>query len=198
MQSKKLMGLVMVVAMMGMLTLPGKVQAQSRPSSIAVVDVEKAMNALEEMTQLEADLKSEFEQIKQEHETRRNKLKQMQEDLELLQEGTDAFMQKAEELQLSAMQLDSWWKYKQARMSSERVLQIGNMYRKMLNAIGKIASETGYDMVLFKEKNATFKNLKPEALSAYVSLRKVLWVRNDLDITDQVVLRMNNEWKNRK
>jgi Skp family chaperone for outer membrane proteins len=192
------MGLVIIVAMMGLLSMPAQVQAQARPSSIAVVDVEKAMNALEEMTQLEADMKTQFEQIKQEHETRRGKLKQMQEDLELLQQGTDAYMQKAEELQLSAMQLDSWWKYKQARMSSERILQIGNMYRKMTDALGKIATESGYDLVLFKEKEATFNNLKPDALSAYVSLRKVLWVRNDLDITDQVVLRMNNEWKNRK
>ncbi|MBL4701337.1 OmpH family outer membrane protein [bacterium AH-315-I18] len=197
MQRIKLMSLVWGIALMGLMSIPTQVQAQARPTSIAVLDVEKAMNALEEMTQLEADLKTQIEQVKQEHETRRNKLQQMQEDLELLQQGTDAYMQKAEEFQLFAMQLESWMKYKQARMGSERIIQIGNMYRKMTDTIAKIASESGYDMVMYKEKAPSFGNLKPEAMRAYISLRKVLWVRQDMDITDQVVLRINNEWKNR-
>ena len=199
MQRMKLMSLVLILMMLGLMSMPSQARAQqARPTSIAVLDVEKAMNALEEMTQLEADLKTQIEKIKQEHETRRNKLKQMQEDLELLQQGTDAYMQKAEEFQLSAMQLESWLKYKQARMGSERIMQIGNMYRKLTDTIAKIANEAGYDMVLYKEKAPAFGNLKPDAMRAYISLRKVLWVRQDLDITDQVVLRINNEWKNRK
>ncbi len=198
MQVKKLMGLVMVVAMMGMLSMPGKAQAQARPTAIAVIDVEKAMVALEEKTQVEADMKTEFEQIKQDHESRRTKLKQMKEDMDLLQPGTDAYMKKAEEFNLEGMQLEAWYKYKQARMQSESVLQLGNMYRKLIETVGKIAGENGYDMVLFKEKQPNFNNVKPEALSTIISMRKVLWVRNDLDITDQVVQRMNNEWRNRK
>ncbi|MFG0249749.1 MAG: OmpH family outer membrane protein [Phycisphaeraceae bacterium JB051] len=198
MQVKKLMGLVMVVAMMGVLSMPGKAQAQARPTAIAVIDVEKAMVALEEKTQVEADMKTEFEQIKQDHEGRRTKLKQMKEDMDLLQPGTDAYMKKAEEFNLEGMQLEAWYKYKQARMQSESVLQLGNMYRKLIETVGKIAGENGYDMVLFKEKQPSFNNVKPEALSTIISMRKVLWVRNDLDITDQVVQRMNNEWRNRK
>lgn len=199
MRRTKLMTLVMVCAMAGFMIMPGKVQAQARPTSIAVADVAKIMGALEEMTQMEADAKTQIEQIKIEHESRRKNLKQMQEDLELLQQGTDAFMQKAEDFQLSAMQLDSWFKYKQARMGSERVLQVANIYRKLTATIGKVASEAGYDMVLFKEKTMALpkSNMKPDTLSAMLQMRKVIWVRNDLDITDQIVLRMNNEWKNR-
>ena len=198
MQAKKLMSLVMVVAMMGITSLPGQVMAQARPTSIAVLDVEKAMVALEEKTQVEADLKTELEQIKQEHTNRRQKLQLMKDDLDLLQPGTDAYMQKAEELQLSGMQLESWYKYKQARMNAESVLQIGSMYRKLVDTMSKVATESGYDMVIFKEKEPSFNNIKPEALSTYIAMRKVLWVRSDLDITDQVVQRMNNEWRNRR
>ena len=133
----KLTTLVMVLAMAGLMIMPSKAQAQARPTSIAVADVAKIMGALEEMTQLEADAKTQIEQIKIEHETRRKNLQQMQEDLELLQQGTDAFMQKAEELQLSAMQLESWFKYKQARMGSERVLQVANVY--LLPSVGDMA-----------------------------------------------------------
>ena len=82
-------------------------------------------------------------------------------------------------------------------MNSEKVLQTGSMYRKLIDAMGKVATENGYDMVIFKEKEIPFNKLKPEALSTYIAMRKVLWVRNDLDITDQVVQRMNNEWRNR-
>ena len=84
-------------------------------------------------------------------------------------------------------------------MGSERVLQVANVYRKLSDTIGKVATEAGYDMVLFKEKTMALPqaNMKPDTLSAMLQMRKVIWVRNDLDITDQIVLRMNNEWKNR-
>ncbi len=167
-------------------------------TGVAVVDVEKAMNSLDQMTQIEADIKTQYERIKEEHTSRRNKLKQLQEDLELLQAGTDAFKQKFDEFQLRAIEAEAWWKFKQISLSSERVLQIGNMYHKLLNTIGKVASENSYSMVMFKEKTPSFRKIKPEALSAIIALRKVLWVSNDLDLTDQVVLRMNNEWKNRR
>lgn len=199
MQAKKLMGLVMIVAMMGMLSLPGKALAQARPSSIAVVDVEKVMNALDEMVQRGADMKTQVEQLKQEHADRVNKLKLMKEDLQLLQQGTDAYMQKAEEIQLTGMQLEGWLKIKDSRMNSENILQINSMYRKMIDTIGKIATESGYDMVLFKEKELNIPtNIKPEVISGIISQRKVLWTRNDMDISDQVTQRMNNEWKNRQ
>ncbi|MCC6579441.1 MAG: OmpH family outer membrane protein [Phycisphaeraceae bacterium] len=169
-----------------------------RPTAIAVVDVERSMNAMDEMTQIQANMNTLLDRSKNEELDRRKKLEQLQQDLQLLQAGTDAFRQKSDELQLKAIELDSWSKFQQGALQREQVLQLTNLYRKLLDMVGKVAGDNGFDMVIFKEKDPEFRNVKPDALSALISLRKVLWVREDLDLTDQVILRMNNEWKNNK
>jgi Skp family chaperone for outer membrane proteins len=170
-------------------------QQRGRPTSIAVVDIGKALESLEETAQIEADLKAQFEALKQDHQGKQDQLKQ---DLEILQPGTDAFKQKSNEFQLKAIELESWWKFQQANVARERVLLIEGLYRKLTDAIGKSATENGYDLVLYKEQDPDFRNAKPETLMASLAVRKVLWSKSDLDLTDQVILRMNNEWKNNR
>ena len=62
--------------------------------------------------------------------------------------------------------------------------------------IGRVAKENGYDVVLYKEQEPDFQNVKAEAINQMIQLRKVLWSADDLDLTDQAVTRMNNEYKN--
>jgi len=172
---------------------------KGRPTSVAVVDVEKAMNSLDEMSAIEAGMKVQLETVKQEQTERQNKLKQLQEDLNLLQPGSSAFKDKFNEFQLRAIELDSWFKFQQNNLNRERILQFGALYRKLTDHLQRVAAENGYDVIMFKEQEApNFDNVKPEALATIIGMRKVLWARSDLDITDQIVLRMNNDYKNNR
>lgn len=172
---------------------------KGRSTSVAVVDVEKAMNSLDEMSAIEAGMKVQLETVKQEQTERQSKLKQLQEDLNLLQPGSSAFKDKFNEFQLRAIELKSWFEFQQNNLNRERILQFGSLYRKLTDHLQRVAAENGYDVIMFKEQEApNFDNVKPEALATIIGMRKVLWARSDLDITDQVVLRMNNDYKNNR
>jgi Skp family chaperone for outer membrane proteins len=172
-------------------------QAQpAHPTRVAVVDVEKVFNALEEKTSIEAGLQGNADKLKQDGQRRQGELKQMEEDLGILAPGSDAYTKKQEELLIKAAELRAWGEVMNKKLQQERGLQIGSVYRKMLEAIGRIAKQGGYDLVLFKEKEANFATASPETLSTLIQVRKVLYSADDMDLTDRVIQVMNNEFRN--
>lgn len=167
-----------------------------RATRVAVVDVEKVFNALEEKTRIEAELQGQAERLKQEADQRRESIKQLQEDLGILAPGGDPYVKKQEELSMKAIELQAWTQFMNQRLQQERALQIGNLYRKMVEAIGRVAKQGSYDLVLFKEKEANFANASAEALSTLIQVRKVLYSAEDMELTDRVIQVMNNEFRN--
>ena len=169
---------------------------KGRPTALAVVDVQKTFDSLSEKVQVEADLQSAADKIKQEELDRQKDLKQLQEDLGILARNTPAFTQKSDELEKKVVEFQAWRNWQTAKLSRERGVRIEDIYRKLTDAIGRVAKESGYDMVLFKEGPIRFPADKPEQISAMVQVRKVLWAADDLDLTEQVIQKMNNEYKN--
>lgn len=168
----------------------------ARPTKVAVVDVLKIFNGLQEKAQIEADMRTKSEQLQKEEQTRRQELQDLQNDLKILAPDTQAYTQKTEQIKSKVIELRVWSEIQADGLKSESSLQLAGLYRKMVQSIGKVAKENGYDLALYKEQQPDFENVKAEAINQLIQLRKLLWSADDLDITDQVITRMNNEYKN--
>lgn len=167
-----------------------------RPTAVAVVDLVALFDALKEKMQIEADLKARLDKVMQEEEERKTALKKMQDDLSILAPATPAFEQKQNELEKGAIEMQAWMKFENNKFNRERAVRIEALYRKMLEAIGQVAKQNGCDVALFKERPVNFSNAKPEDLQRLIESRKVLWSADELDLTEQVVQKMNNEYAN--
>jgi len=168
-----------------------------RPTSVAVVDVQLVFESLKEKVQIEADLKGRLEQLNQDEQDRKRELEELKSDLEILAPDTPAYNEKQAKLEQSAIELQAWRTFQTQKLNRERGLQIERLYRKLLDAIGRISQQNGYDLVLFKEKPVDFRGTKPEALNTLIQVRKVLWSSDELDLTDQIIQLINNEFSNR-
>ncbi len=191
-----------VAVLLALLVLSGVVLAQAvakrgRPTAVAVVDVQRVFESLKEKEQSEADLTTKADRLKAEQQDRQRKLEQMQKDMEMLAPGTPAFNTKQDDLERQAVELQAWGQFQSNKLQRERSLQIEGLYRKIMGSVEGFAKGNGYDVVLFKEGNFDFRNANPQQLSALIQVRKVLWSAEDLDITDQITQRMNNEFTNR-
>lgn len=169
---------------------------KGRPTAVAVIDVEKVFNALAEKTQIEADLNSRQEKLVAERQERERELKNIKAELDLLNPSNPGFLKKQEELERKLVDLQVWGQWQTQSMMRENRLQITGLYNKITAACGKVSKGNGYDVVLFKESTTDFSNVKNEELSGVIRSRKVLWAAEDLDITDQVIQAMNNDYKN--
>lgn len=186
----------------GLLTLSLFVGAQAgallkgRPTAVCVIDVEKVFNSLSEKAQIEADLNTKQEKLMQERTDREKELRDMKKDLEVLNATHPAFKQKQDDLEKKVFDLQAWAQWQTNAMSRENRLQITGLYNKITSSAGKVARDNGYDVVLFKEPAADFVGIPAEKLSDALRSRKVLWTAEDLDVTEQVIQAMNNEFKN--
>ncbi|MCE9591791.1 MAG: OmpH family outer membrane protein [Planctomycetes bacterium] len=194
--------LIVLISAASLLTLSLFAGAQTarllkgRPTAIGVVDVEKVFNTLAEKMQIEADLNTRQENLKKERDSREKELRDLKKDLEVLNASNPAFKTKQEELEKKVFDLQAWAQWQTNMLSRENRLQITGLYNKITSAAGKVAKDSGYDVVLFKEPAADFGNVTPEQLSMALRSRKVLWTAEDLDLTEQVVQAMNNDYKN--
>jgi len=198
MNSKRLLmvlGLAVLVVFIGLVSVRAD-QAPVNGTAIGAVDVQTVFDALQEKNQIEADLKTKIEDLNREEQDRKSRLQSLQTDLEILAPGTGAFNDKREQLEQEVIELQVWRQIQNQQVARGRSVHIERLYRKVLDAIGRLAESNNMDMVLFREKPVDFTGTKPEALNTLIQMRKVLWVADQLDLTDQVIQMMNNEFEN--
>lgn len=169
---------------------------RAQPTAVAVVDLKALLDNLDERAAREADVTRSRERLQQEAEQRRNEFQQLRNELDMLKPGSETFQNKQDELQRTALELKVWSEYQQQKVNRETGLMIEDLYRKCLDAIGLTAEDLGYDVVLFKEDTPDFNYENPAQLSTQIQVRKVLWSRDAIDITDEVAQRMNNAFNN--
>jgi Skp family chaperone for outer membrane proteins len=164
---------------------------------VAVVDVQRAFESLTERGEVEARLKAKAAQLEREDQQKQEELKKIQADIEILAAGSPDRLKKEEDLERKVVALQVWRQVENNRLNRERAVQTESLYRKILDACGRVAQTNGAQLVMFKESEVNFSGARPDALPTLIQVRKVLWSAKELDLTDQTIQLMNNEYKNR-
>lgn len=170
----------------------------ARPSAVAVVDVQQVFNSLDEKATVEADITQQTEQLQKQEQDRQTELKALQADLGILAAGTPAYEETQTKLENKALEFQVWKQFNQRKLEREKVVRLEALYRKVVDAIGGVAKQNNYDLVLFKDNTGDLKGENQQQLAAMIQVRKVLYSDPSLDITDQITQKLNNEWNNRK
>ena len=199
MKSRELWIAIILIATIGFIGLAGanaNYRLAGRPTATGVIDVQMVFDSLKEKMQIEADLKSRLEQLNAEEQEQKKDLQELKSDLDILAPDSPAFNEKQNQLEQKAIELQTWRTFQTQKLNRERGLQIERLYRKLIDAVGTVAQQNNFDLIMFKEKPVDFRGAKPEALNTLIQVRKVLWSAPDLDLTDQVTQLMNNEFSN--
>ena len=186
------LGLVLLGALAA--TLAGQRMLAARPTAVAVVDIAGVANNLAESKAVEADLQRMREGIEAETARRASEIKSDQDSLEALKKDSAAYAETEEKIIEKIAILQGWQKIKLERMQSDRFIRMEGIYRKVVDAVGRYAEKEGYDVVLVMEPvdSSLGKNL--EQLLQSISMRKVVYAVEELNITDEVTQMLNNEF----
>jgi len=199
MKSKTIWTALILITAIGFLGLAGAnagYMMAGRPTAAGVIDVQMVFESLKEKMQIEADLKSRLEHLNLDEQEQKQRLQEIKSDLDILAPDSPAYNEKQDQLEQKAIELQTWRTFQTQKLNRERGLQIERLYRKLIEAVGAVAQQNGYDLIMFKEKPVDFRGAKPEALNTLIQVRKVLWSAPDLDLTDQVTQLMNNQFSN--
>ena len=171
--------------------------ARPKPTVLAVVDVKKVLDNVKENVQIQAEVQSLLDGLDAEAAARQKDLKKMQEDLQLLAVDSAEYNRKLEDLEQKVVNFKAWHEYQQRKLEHEKTLRWELLYKRILDAVGRVAQQNGADLVLFKEPAPDFRNDEAREVLGAIQMRKVLWASDDLDLTNQVVQVMDNDYKAR-
>jgi Skp family chaperone for outer membrane proteins len=167
------------------------------PERLATVDMGKVLDRLNEAAEWDMKIDRLSGDIGQEFQGRQEALQSRIDELREMPESDDSAALR-EEVALMRLRFEEWGRLKQLELDRERSLKWQTLYRAIREEIARLAEAEGFELVIVND------GLGPISVSREVELsqerqvrmqiesRQVLYAAKATDITEQLVVRMNN------
>lgn len=170
---------------------------KAEPSAVAIVDIERALNSLKELENLNAALADRVKVRQDDLDALKKRIETLDADLKEQPTTPDA-TEKRRQLRAQIFELTETAKARtnayQSLINIEKGEIIKPLYEKLVAGIGEIAAKEGYDLVLFDNRNLKVPNDVQAVINEVIQQKSVLYAGDSLDITDQVITLMNNKY----
>ncbi|MCC5830550.1 MAG: OmpH family outer membrane protein [Phycisphaeraceae bacterium] len=189
-----LLAVMVMIALAAILTGPlsGSNQASGNRGGVAVLDLNRTYQDLRERTQLEQEIQAIVNRFNEERAERARAIERIEQSMGILPPEGEEFAKLRADRQRKQVEFRLWQQYQERRVVRESLLKREQLYRKAISTAGELASRAGYDVVLLKDPTTAFPpNINPQQFQAIADSRKLLWSRSEVDLTREVVERMN-------
>lgn len=173
------------------------VRIVAEPTPVATVDVSRVLEQIDERSDWDVRIETLKGSIQQEAATRRSAMERRLAESE--EAGTPEDRQRIrDEIALMQLRLESWAAVKQAEVDREESLKWRSIYRNLRREAQRVAEAEGFAMVMVDDSVGDIRTaaqsqvpLQQQVLEQ-ITNRRILFAANAIDITDQVIVRMNN------
>jgi len=169
--------------------------APAEPTAVATVDVVQVLQQLDEMAAIQAEVKRQQEAAQAYRDQVEQEVNALRPDLERFKPGSENWEASKAKIDRKLVELQVEIELRGRQAVEYQTRSRAAVYRKLCDASAAIAKAGGYDMVVFAEPLPDFQGVNPQQLLGVIQQRKVLWSDPALDISPQVILRMNNAFK---
>lgn len=166
---------------------------QSASKPVAVVDLERLIDLLDERSKRQADLEDMGNRLEQRVNGLREQLQAKLDERETAsQSRRGALFEEIVRLQTSLQAEEEY----ATRIAGELLTRLKlDLYGKVLTSVKQYAESAGYDLVLSDDSAGELpSNSGLQALEVAMMSRKVLFARQTVDITEDVANRMNADY----
>lgn len=168
--------------------------APFEPSVIATVDIETLYNSLKIREQAEADLQTRAEQLQKEIEKRENEIQRLEEDLNIFEPGSEQYRQAQEEFSHKALQHRARVEAERQILNAQRALKLREIYRRIKQSVTEFSKQNGIDVVFINDSISEIPRADEQETMRQISARRMLYVGEQVDITQTIIDRMNREF----
>jgi len=181
-------GTAAVTASMAFLGAPPK------GATVAVVDLEKLINGLDEK-------KAKGEEYKRVYEIKQAELDALKKQIEERGTAVQAMpvgsqrSKAAEEVREMIFRAEGEARISSRRLDGQHADLFRDLYLKVDAAVEQLAKQNGYHMVLVSDEGVEIpENAGSENVLRAIQMKRMLFVGTELDITDEVIKFMNNSF----
>src|SRR5262245_11328147 len=170
-----------------------------QPSTIVTVRLATVMEKLNQHGEAEAVLHDMAERLKAEHERRRGEVQKMQDEFKAMPDETPAKQELKDKIDLALLNHQAWYNFSQEKLDVEAALRTQDLYRNVKAEVARMSITSGFDLVLVDDSQGELSTSDEARMSRQMQImqqigaRRMLYVNQAvLDITDQLIERMNN------
>ena len=173
--------------------------SQSTPTSIATVDLKKLWDELDEQRALQQDIQRLDRDLLEKLQLRKDAVAALQADLDTLEPGSARFLERSGELLLAKKDVQAFVEYRFSTIDLHVALNLQEMYWKTNDAVKDLANGR-FQLILYSDVLTEFRFPESSRLSRTAQVRQqiasrtMLHAQSSLDLTDELVQRMNNAY----
>ncbi len=187
---------VMALAALAML-LPAATLKAQETVKIGVVNPAKVLEGMDERKVIEDRIKSDREKAAGEVNRRKQEVEDLQRQRNELRPESSIFKEKTDQMMEKTVQFEVWVRLKQAELDRTEKEQMKALYDKIRDACKDVATEKKLDLILAERKPelpANMEKLTPDQVRAIIYNNDVLYANERADITQQVILKVNQKY----
>lgn len=172
-----------------------EMRVAAQPTTVAIVDMMRALNELEELQDLNEPLVERAEERQADLNKLRDQLVDLQAQLDTLPE-TDLERRRQLRAQIYELRETATARANvyQSLINIEKGEVIRPLYGKFVDAVAQVAAKQGYDLVLFDDRGMDVPQGTEADVNRAIERKRVLYAADTLDITSEVVLLMNQKY----
>lgn len=175
-------------------------KAPPPPSAIAIVDVFKVYANLSEMKTMQDRLKQQASEYQKSVDALRAEHATVVKDLEHMgkeKSATPEYRSKAFRRGELEVHLKARFEGMQALVELSEGDDAQVLFKKVFETIARMGKEQGYDAILWDDRSIEVPtgSFGPLQVKKAIQDRRIMYASERIDITDQVITQMNNEFK---
>lgn len=172
----------------------GSRAAAPTPVTAATVDLERVFEALTELASEQTHLQELGANMDTENNARQAELTRMDEELATLQVGTERYDQLESQYIQKSIEYQAWIEFMRRQIDREKALVLEKVYNSVKQAVRDMAVQHGYDIVYLNDSLKPLQRGSEASIQQQISARRMLFTGPSLDITDDLIQRMNNAY----
>ncbi len=169
------------------------------PATVAIVDVFRLIDGLQEAKDLKAQLDERFKAVQKQFDQTRIKLEAMEADYIAMKADDPLRRDKFFELRKAREFAKAEAESVEAVFNLEGGDAMSSLYDRVLDAVRRLAARDGYDLVLLDDRSRKLPEQGNDSqMRAGIYGRKILYAAEPLDITPTVIAMMNTDYAARQ
>lgn len=167
--------------------------------NVAVVDLTRVMDSLDEVKKLNEQLMQRGQERKAKVDARKDALNKKSKEIDAIPKGQERVNELAELYEMEAA-AKGMAEALDRIMDLDRGEVMRSIYVKINDTIAELAGSDGIDLVIFDERSFVklpdpTQPVSDKVMTSLVQSRRVLFAGKDVDITNDLITKMNADFK---
>lgn len=168
------------------------------PRGIAVVNLTRVFGNLNEKLAGDSEMESMSKSVTEEKRKREDDIENIANQLKndtLFKKDSPEYKKMQDEVLEKSMSLQTFLSFSEQKLLMQQRLKTAQIYMNINNAIKSYAETNGIALIFMSNDIDFSQDRTIDAINNHIALRKVLYAHPDYDITQNVIEKMNTDYK---